>query len=101
MDAKTAFDFFAQHSEALSQDGFLPHKSPLQKLPHAHYADWDFLGLELPTLIKTGRIREAVLDCPLLSTEYLCAEDEWRRAYVILTYAAHAYIWGGESPAEV
>jgi hypothetical protein len=37
----------------------------------------------------------------MLSTSYLREEPEWRRAYSILGFILHAYVWGGTKPAEV
>ena len=40
-------------------------------------------------------------ELPILSTSKLNGEPEWRRAYVVLAYLTHAYVWGGEKPKEV
>ena len=38
---------------------------------------------------------------PTLSTLYLETPPEKRRAYVILSFLAHGYIWGSASPIDV
>ena len=37
---------------------------------------------------------------PIIPTSHLDTEPEWRRAYSILSFMAHGYIWGGEKPSE-
>ncbi|KAJ5572440.1 Indoleamine 2-3-dioxygenase [Penicillium hetheringtonii] len=46
------------------------------------------------------RVRAAVEALPILSTSNLQSEAEWRRAYVVLVFMLHAYVWGGDRPAE-
>lgn len=101
IDANAASQFLAKHADSVSHNGFLPGHLPLRKLPDPRYRVWESIATNLPALISAGSIREAVAECPLESTQGLCGEDEWRRAYVLLTYMSHAYIWGGEEPAEV
>lgn len=87
---------------AISPDhGFLPGGLPLQKLPSTYYAPWENLAVRLPTLIQTGQIRPLVDNLPVLTTSRLQSESEWRRAYSILGFLTHAYIWGGEKPQDV
>lgn len=81
--------------------GFLPPELPLTSLPHPHYAKWEAVIDKIHALILSRRIRATVDDLPVLSTVYLRSEAEWRRAYVVLTFMLHAYIWGGDVPEEV
>lgn len=81
--------------------GFLPSDLPLQKLPHDYYAPWEQIAPCLPELIQTGQIRGLIDAMPVLTTEWLQTEPEWRRAYSILGYFTHAYVWGGEKPKDV
>ena len=85
---------------AVTRNAFLPQHKPLSLLPHAYYTPWEYLASHLSILVENG-IREAVHALPLLSTDRLATEAEWRRAYVILAHATHAYVWGGDEPAEV
>jgi indoleamine 2,3-dioxygenase len=87
---------------AISPDhGFLPAGLPLPKLSSSYYAPWENLAVRLPTLIQTGQIRPLVDNLPVLTTSWLQSEPEWRRAYSILGFLTHAYIWGGEKPQDV
>lgn len=81
--------------------GFLPTGLPLQILPNEYYALWENLAIRLPDLIQTGQIRRLVDALPVLTTTWLQTEPEWRRAYSILGFLTHAYIWGGEKPKDV
>lgn len=84
-----------------SDNGFLPDYLPLQKLTHSYYTPWENLASQLPILIKTGQIRPLIDNLPILDTFWLLSEPEWRRAYSILGFLTHAYIWGGPKPQDV
>jgi indoleamine 2,3-dioxygenase len=81
--------------------GFLPPDLPLDALPDPYYAKWEAIVSNLQPLLLSGRIRQTVDRLPTLSTAYLRSENEWRRAYVVLVFLLHAYVWGGKKPAEV
>lgn len=83
------------------ETGFLPNPLPLQKLAEPYYAPWEDLASTLAATIQAGTLRQTIDDLPVLSTKRLKGEAEWRRAYVILAFLMHAYIWGGEKPREV
>jgi hypothetical protein len=83
------------------EHGFLPPTAPLRDLHHPYYAKWESIVSNLHALVLSRRLR-ATIDClPVLSTSYLRTDAEWRRAYVVLTFMLHGYIWGGDIPAEV
>lgn len=82
------------------QNGFLPDTIPLRQLPE-YYLPWEDIVSDLPTHIRDGSIRENVNKLPILSVENLREEEEWRRAYVVLAFLMHAYIWGGKTPKDV
>lgn len=88
---------------SVSRNAFLPEDSPLKQLPDAYYEPWELIAHNLPSLVKVGEtgIRRAVAQLPVLSTDRLRSEPEWRRAYMILAFMTHAYVWGGEKPEEV
>jgi indoleamine 2,3-dioxygenase len=86
---------------AVTPNGFLPAESPSKLLSDPYYEPWELVVQHLPRLIDEDRIRDAVSKLPVLETDRLLSEAEWRRAYVVLAYIAHAYIWGGERPEEV
>jgi indoleamine 2,3-dioxygenase len=83
------------------ETGFLPEEEPLSHLPDAYYQPWETIIQNLQALILAKRIRQVVDRMPLLSVDRLRTEREWRRAYVILGFLTHSYIWGGERPADV
>lgn len=81
--------------------GFLPPEAPLEILPNRYYAKWEAVGKNLQGLILSRRLRGVVDRLPILSVEYLTTGAELRRAYSLLAFISHAYIWGGDRPAEV
>lgn len=81
--------------------GFLPSEPPLEALPDPYYAKWEWIASNLESLQHSGRMRDVVNRLPILQTKYLHSEDEWRRAYVVLTFMLHGYVWGGKTPEEV
>ena len=82
-------------------NGFLPPDLPLERLPGPYYAPWEKLAADLQALLLSRRLRDVVHTLPVLSTSRLQSEAEWRRAYVVLGFLTHSYIWGGNQPAEV
>lgn len=83
------------------QNGFLPEVPPVRRLGDPYYSPWEDIAQDLPELIQTGTIRRSVDGLDILSTKKLRGEPEWRRAYVVLAYLTHAYIWGGDKPKDV
>ncbi|KAI5956155.1 BNA2 [Candida jiufengensis] len=81
-------------------NGFLPDEFPLTKLPQDYYKPWEIIVENLPSLILIKGIRKLVDKLPLLSIEHLNNEREYRRAYQILGFIGHAYIWGTDQPIE-
>lgn len=88
-------------SFSLTKNGFLPAEEPLKHIASPYYEPWELLVHNLRALLSSGTLRQRVDSTAVLSTEKLRSEPEWRRAYVILTLLTHAYVWGGEKPAEV
>lgn len=85
----------------VSNNAFLPSKTPLTHLSHPSYEPWEVIIAQAPQLLRTRTLRDQVLRLPTVSVDHLRSELEWRRAYSILAFLAHAYIWGGDSPEEV
>ena len=81
--------------------GFLPQDDPLQRLPDPYFKPWEELVINLPQFISNEQVRSRIDDLHVLGTERLSSEPQWQRAYVILGFLTHAYIWGGEEPAKV
>ncbi|KAK4107730.1 Indoleamine 2,3-dioxygenase [Canariomyces notabilis] len=89
---------------SVTNNGFLPEDEPLPRLrvPRDYYYFWEALVDRIPNLIQQKAFRDWVDRLlPVRSTRYLKTEPEWRRAYVVLSFLAHAYIWGDDTPAEV
>lgn len=82
-------------------NGFLPAELPLEVLPDTYYGRWENIIRNLQALVLSKRLRGVVDSLPVLSTDYLRTEAEWRRAYLILAFVSHAYIWGGDAPLDV
>lgn len=80
--------------------GFLPDVLPLTRLPDPYYNKWEAVIANLQGLILSKRLRGVVDRLPVLSTIGLEHDAEWRRAYVLLCFMAHGYIWSGDSPSE-
>lgn len=85
----------------VTRHGFLPSEQPLAHLPNSYYEPWESLARDLPQLIKSRTIREEIRRLPILSRGKLHNEEEWRRAYVVLAFLTHAYVWGDDHPAQV
>ena len=84
------------------ETGFLPQSQPLKQLPDPYYSQWENIASSLQSLLLTKRVRKCVDEMETLSTEGLHTEPEWRRAYSILGFILHAYIWQcGSAPADV
>ncbi|KAL2149014.1 hypothetical protein VTH82DRAFT_1700 [Thermothelomyces myriococcoides] len=80
--------------------GFLPDVLPLTRLPDPYYNKWEAIVANLQGLILSKRLRGVIDRLPVLSTIGLEHEAEWRRAYSILCFMAHGYVWGGDSPSD-
>lgn len=85
----------------VTRNGFLPLEEPLKRIANPYYEPWELLIHNLQSLLSNGTLRQRIEHLPVLSTESLRTEAEWRRAYVILTLLTHSYIWGGGKAAEV
>ncbi|KAF7908828.1 hypothetical protein EAE99_011698 [Botrytis elliptica] len=82
-----------------TENGFLPDVNPLPRL--IAYAEWEDLVDEIPFLLKEGLFRQHADALPILDTSSLKEEDEWRKAYHLLSFMTHSYIWGGKVPSEL
>ncbi|KAK6539807.1 hypothetical protein TWF694_009996 [Orbilia ellipsospora] len=81
--------------------GFLPDLPPSTILQNPYYAPWEAIISNLQALILSKKIRHVIDKLPILSSTYLESEADWRRAYVILSFLSHSYIWGDKVPSEV
>ncbi|KAI1004779.1 hypothetical protein K3495_g3436 [Podosphaera aphanis] len=89
-----------EHYDICQKHGFLPSEPPLERLPDPYYNKWEAVVSNLQGLILTKRLRGVIDHLPILSTAGLKKRSEWRRAYSILSFMAHSYIWCGKSPSE-
>ncbi|KAK9789866.1 putative indoleamine 2,3-dioxygenase [Seiridium cardinale] len=85
----------------VTSNGFLSEVAPLLTFCNSYYQPWDDFISKLPQSLNGGTLREGAFALPLLSTDRLHSEAEWRRAYSVLAFLAHGYIWGGKQAAEV
>ena len=82
-------------------NGFLPTDLPLDVLPDPYYQPWETVVRNFQGLILTKRLRRVIDALPVLSTDLLLTQAEWQRAYSVLGFFAHAYVWGGDRPADI
>lgn len=84
-----------------STNGFVPHRPPLTKLPSV-FAKWDDLASRLPILLSqdSNVLRREVSRLPLLPSSDLTQLTELRRAYVVLGFLVHGYVWCGAADHE-
>ncbi|PMD66168.1 indoleamine 2,3-dioxygenase alpha type [Hyaloscypha bicolor E] len=80
--------------------GFLPAELPLERLPDPYYNKWEAIVANLQGLVLSKRLRGVIERLPILSTAGLEHDSEWRRAYSLLCFMAHGYIWAGDIPSE-
>ncbi|KAI1821493.1 indoleamine 2,3-dioxygenase [Xylaria intraflava] len=80
--------------------GFLPDVLPATRLPDPYYNKWEAIASNLQGLILSKRLRGVIDRLPVLSTIGLEDDTEWRRAYMLLTFFSHGYIWGGDAPCD-
>jgi indoleamine 2,3-dioxygenase len=90
----------AQYAISL-RNGFLPSSLPLSRLSDSYYDPWESIIARLSVLVSNGEIRKEIDNLSVLSTSQLYEELDWRRAYVVLAFLAHGYIWGGGMPSDV
>ncbi|TID22589.1 hypothetical protein CANINC_003249 [Pichia inconspicua] len=76
--------------------GFLPESLPCERLPQKYDA-WENAMTVLPALLLTKRIRSVVDRFQKLDVSDL-NESQLRRAYTVLGFLGHAYIWGVDTP---
>lgn len=72
--------------------GFLPSLDPVLALPKA-FDPWEDIGARLPELIRDKRLRQEVTQLPLIPVSELKREGEWWRAFSLLAFVSHSYVW--------
>lgn len=81
--------------------GFLPEQTPCDALSDPYYAPWQDIAKNLQNLLMCRRLRTMVDNLPVLACDRIQTTAQLRKAYSILSFICHAYIWGEESPAQV
>jgi indoleamine 2,3-dioxygenase len=73
----------------------MDHPSPTA-FKNATLSPWVDLATQIPSLLKSSNLRSQIDALPILSPDYLDPEsiDEYRLAFVLLTFLSQAYIWG-------
>ena len=79
--------------------GFLPSAPPLRCLPSS-YRNWDSLASKISVLISSKTLRSRVKKLAVISTNHLENQEQLRRAFVVLGFLIHAYVWcdGSDHP---
>lgn len=77
--------------------GFLSPDQPPTSFTSPYYGEWDTLASQLSKLQKSQKLVTKIQQLPILDSCHLEAEPEYRRAYVVLGFLIHAYVWGGSS----
>lgn len=76
-------------------------EAPLEVLPDPYYKEWETVVANLQALLLSKRLKRRVDTLPIVTASRLRTTPEWRRAYLLLSFMTHAYIWGGDKPEEV
>jgi indoleamine 2,3-dioxygenase len=82
--------------------GFLPRQAPAP-LRAEIFSQWEATIRDLPQLIKDKKVRERVSSLPEVefNDSTLQSEDEWKRAYSVLSFVGQGYIWMGGDVVKV
>lgn len=80
--------------------GFLPEKLPVQRLPE-YYSSWESIVAIIPSLLLSNRLRKVIETLEVLETDKLETVEQQRRAYSVLGFIAHTYIWGNGAGTSV
>ncbi|XP_046854988.1 indoleamine 2,3-dioxygenase 2-like [Xenia sp. Carnegie-2017] len=83
--------------------GFIPDKDPLLKFTNPYFEPWDEVFQNLTQLIASGKLRTIVESLPLLDHAVLDREEDWARAYLVLSALGNGYVWqnGEHDPVKV
>ena len=78
----------------LGKYGFLSEDIPLARLP-GPFESWERIVDDLPSIIKSGKLREKVDQLSLVTVNDRSLPDKqhWQRAYCVVSFISQAYIW--------
>ncbi|KAJ2508747.1 tryptophan 2,3- dioxygenase [Coemansia sp. RSA 2049] len=79
--------------------GFLPTEQPLRRLPDPYYEPWERIMDRFNSYLLGHHIRRLARKMPVLGTDRLKTREERRRAFVVLSFMAHAFVWGRNGAA--
>ncbi|KAI8326163.1 indoleamine 2,3-dioxygenase alpha/beta type [Martensiomyces pterosporus] len=80
-------------------NGFLPTEPPLTRLPDPYYEPWERIMDKFNQYLLAHQIRRLVRRLPVLDTDKLTTKAEYQRAFTILGFMAHAFVWGRNGAA--
>ena len=77
----------------LGKYGFLSEDIPLARLP-GPFESWERIADDLPSIIKSGKLREKVDQLSLVTVNDRSLPDKqhWQRAYCVVSFISQAYI---------
>ncbi|KAJ9090261.1 tryptophan 2,3- dioxygenase [Entomophthora muscae] len=78
--------------------GFLPPEGPLRRLPGTYFEPWEDIMDQISALLLCGRFRARVNKLEILDVDRLVNLREQQRAFVVLCFLSHAYVWGKNEP---
>ncbi|KAJ1724864.1 tryptophan 2,3- dioxygenase [Coemansia erecta] len=81
------------------KNGFLPSEPPLQRLSDLYYEPWEQIMDRFNQYLLAHHIRRLVREMPVLDTSKLTSQAEFQRAFTILSFIAHAFVWGRNGAA--
>lgn len=74
--------------------GFAMEQPSAITLANPALRPWMEIGERIPEIINAGTLRLRIRTLPVLSSDLLQSFEEYRLAFVVLTFLAQAYIWG-------
>ncbi|KAG9322862.1 hypothetical protein KVV02_001196 [Mortierella alpina] len=74
--------------------GFVPYPQPLSRLPQVYYQPWEEIMDHLNSLLESRQLRARIDSMPQLLISHLDTYPQRQRAYTILCFMAHSYVWG-------
>lgn len=72
--------------------GFLPSIDPVLSLPKV-FGPWEEFAARLPEVINGKCVRQEVALLPDFPVSELGREEEWWRAFCLLAFVSHSYVW--------
>lgn len=78
--------------------GFLPTTDPLLRLP-SRFNAFENLAANLPKLLMSNVLHTTIERMPAFPVRNLRNTREFERAMMLFSFLGHAYVWGGQKPA--